>query len=143
MDISFRIARSKASDVAGEGSPPQTVLKVSARVEKSVPHYRGDNEFSILAGGTFTFKTVSPVQICSGLKDRGCPARPSGLNPPGLVGTELQRIAAGAGCWRKSVEEGLRGSGGTAIFQMAHIHANLARISLRRNPFFYGRTPQT
>ena len=84
-----------------------------------------------------------PVQICSGLKDRGCLARPSGLNPPGLVGTELQRIAAGAGCWRKSVEEGLRGSGGTAIFQVAHIHANLARISLRRNPFFYGRTPQT
>ena len=42
--------------------PPQTVLKVSARVEKSVPHYRGDNEFSILAGGTFTFKTVSSNQ---------------------------------------------------------------------------------
>ena len=40
--------------------PPQTVLKVSARVEKSVPLYRGDNEFSILTGGTFTFKTVSP-----------------------------------------------------------------------------------
>ena len=39
-----------------------TVLKVSARVEKSVPHYRGDYEFSILAGGTFTFKTVSPCQ---------------------------------------------------------------------------------
>lgn len=80
MDISFRIARSKASDVAGEGSP---------------------------------------MQICSGLKDRGCPARPSGTDPSGLAGTELQRIAAGAGCWRKSVEEGLRGSGGTAIFQMA------------------------
>ena len=83
------------------------------------------------------------VQICSGLKDRGCPARSSGTDPSGLVGAELQRIAAGAGCRRKSVEEGLRGSGGTAIFQMAHIHANLARISLRRNPFFYGRTPQT
>jgi|GEM_PF-6514617 len=40
--------------------PPQTVLKVSARAEKSVPHYRGDNEFSILGGGIFTFKTVSP-----------------------------------------------------------------------------------
>ena len=39
---------------------PQTVLKVSARVEKSVPHYRGDYEFSILGGGNFTFKTVSP-----------------------------------------------------------------------------------
>ena len=39
---------------------PQTVLKVPARVEKSVPHYRGDYEFSILTGGTFTFKTVSP-----------------------------------------------------------------------------------
>ena len=45
--------------------PPQTVWKVSARVEKSVPHYRGDNEFSILTGGTFTFKTVSPYRcIC-------------------------------------------------------------------------------
>ena len=42
------------------GVTPQTVLKVSARVEKSVPLYRGDNEFSILTGGTFTFKTVSP-----------------------------------------------------------------------------------
>ena len=59
------------------------------------------------------------VQICSRLKDRGCLARPSGTDPSGLAGTELQRIAAGAGCWRKSVEEGLRGSGGTAIFQMA------------------------
>jgi len=43
------------------GVTPQTVLKVSARVEKSVPLYRGDNEFSILTGGTFTFKTVSPA----------------------------------------------------------------------------------
>ena len=39
---------------------PQTVWKVSARVVKSVPHYRGDYEFSILTGGTFTFKTVPP-----------------------------------------------------------------------------------
>ena len=39
---------------------PQTVRKVSARAEKSVHHYRGDYEFSILTGGTFTFKTVSP-----------------------------------------------------------------------------------
>ena len=39
---------------------PQTVLKVSARVEKYVPHYWSNNEFSILTGGTFTFKTVSP-----------------------------------------------------------------------------------
>ena len=39
---------------------PQTVWKVSARAEKSVPHYRGDNGFSILSWGTFTFKTVSP-----------------------------------------------------------------------------------
>ena len=52
----FRV--SATSEIA---LPPQTVLKVSARVEKSVPHYRGDNEFSILAGGTFTFKTVSPT----------------------------------------------------------------------------------
>ena len=64
MDISFRIARSKASDVAGEGSP---------------------------------------VQICSGLKDGGYLARPSGTDPSGLAGTELQRIAAGAGCVCKSV----------------------------------------
>ena len=85
--------------------PPQTVLKVSARVEKSVPHYRGDNEFSILAGGTFTFKTVSPVQICSGLKDRGCLARPSGRirqdsreqNCSGL----LPELDVGANLWKK------------------------------------------
>ena len=42
----------------------QTVRKVSARAEKSVPHYRGDNGFSILTGGTFTFKTVSPHHKC-------------------------------------------------------------------------------
>ena len=47
----------------------------------------------------------SPVQICSGLKDRGCLARPLGLNPPGLVGTELQRMAVRDGCGCKSVEE--------------------------------------
>ena len=41
-------------------SPQKNVLKVSARVEKNVPHYRGDNEFSILTGCTFTFKTVFP-----------------------------------------------------------------------------------
>ena len=46
--------------------PPQTVLKVSARAEKSVPLYRGGNEFSILTGGTFTFKTVSPIRINNG-----------------------------------------------------------------------------
>ena len=44
--------------------PPQTVRKVSARAEKSVPHYRGDNGFSILTEGTFTFKTVSPTPDC-------------------------------------------------------------------------------
>ena len=39
----------------------RTVFKVSARVEKSVHHlYRGDNEFSILGGGNYTFKTGSP-----------------------------------------------------------------------------------
>ena len=48
--------------------PPQTVWKVSTRAEKSVPHYRGDNEFSILGGGNYTFKTVSPC----------CPPRQSG-----------------------------------------------------------------
>ena len=40
--------------------PPQTVLKVSARAEKSVPLYRGDNEFTILGDSNYTFKTVSP-----------------------------------------------------------------------------------
>ena len=40
---------------------PRTVWKVPARAEKSAPLYRGGNEFSILTGGTFTFKTVSPV----------------------------------------------------------------------------------
>ena len=48
--------------------PPQTVRKVSARAEKSVPHYRGDNGFSILTGGTFIFKTVSPTtSVCKGI----------------------------------------------------------------------------
>ena len=47
------------------------------------------------------------VQICSRLKDRGCPTRPSGTGSPGLAGTELQWIAAGAGCVCKSVP-GLR-----------------------------------
>ena len=46
-------------------SPPQAGVsvseKLSARAEKYVPHYRGDNDFSILTGGTFTFKTVSPI----------------------------------------------------------------------------------
>ena len=46
--------------------PPQTVLKVSARVEKSVPPYRGGNEFSILGDGNYTFKTVSPIRINNG-----------------------------------------------------------------------------
>ena len=46
--------------------PPQTVWKVSARAEKSVPLYRGDYEFSILTGGTFTFRTVSPIRINNG-----------------------------------------------------------------------------
>ena len=50
------------------------------------------------------------VQICSGLKDRGCLARPSGLYPPGLAGTELQRIAVRDGCGCKSVEESLQES---------------------------------
>ena len=71
MDISFRIARSKASDVAGEGSP---------------------------------------VQICSGLKDGGYLARPSGTDPSELAGTELQRIAVRDGCGCKSVEESLQES---------------------------------
>ena len=51
-----------------------------------------------------------PVQICSGLKDRGCLARSSGLDPSGLAGTELQRIAVRDGCGCKSVEESLQES---------------------------------
>ena len=51
--------------------PLQTVLKVSAIVEKSVPLYRGDNEFSILTGGTFTFKTVPLFGICVIKPERG------------------------------------------------------------------------
>ena len=42
-------------------SPPHTdCLKSLDESWKSVPLYRGGNEFSILTGGTFTFKTVSP-----------------------------------------------------------------------------------
>ena len=40
--------------------PPHTVLEVLARVKKSVPLYKGDNEFSILEGDNYAFKTVSP-----------------------------------------------------------------------------------
>jgi len=52
-------------------SLPQTVLKVSARVEKSVPLYRGGKEFSILTGSTFTFKTVSPLVLLRRSAKRG------------------------------------------------------------------------
>ena len=42
-------------------APPPRLSEKSRRELKSLyPHYRGDNEFSILTGGTFTFKTVSP-----------------------------------------------------------------------------------
>ena len=41
--------------------PLHTALKVPAGAEKSVPLYKGGNEFSILTGDTFTFKTVSPI----------------------------------------------------------------------------------
>ena len=34
--------------------------KLSARAEKSVPLYRGDNDFSILTGGTLTFRQSPP-----------------------------------------------------------------------------------
>ena len=52
-------------------SPFQTVLKVSARVERYVPHYWGDYEFSILGGGNYTFKTVSLSGICVIKPERG------------------------------------------------------------------------
>lgn len=51
-----RIGRAKLVD----RHAPHTVLEVSARVKKSVPLYKGDNEFSILEGGNYAFKTVSP-----------------------------------------------------------------------------------
>ena len=60
LDLPGSLAFPSAS-VPRDTPSPQTVLKVSARVEKYVPHYRGDDEFSILTGGIFTFKTVSPV----------------------------------------------------------------------------------
>ena len=42
-------------------APPHRLSEKSRREQKSLyPHYRGDNGFSILTGGTFTFKTVSP-----------------------------------------------------------------------------------
>ena len=57
--------------------PPHTVLEVSARVKKSVPLYKGDNEFSILEGGNYAFKTVSPDLVhsdqrntCDGVQQR-------------------------------------------------------------------------
>ena len=44
-------------------SPPRLSEK-SRREQKSLyPNYRGDYEFSILTGGTFTFKTVSPPLV--------------------------------------------------------------------------------
>ena len=40
---------------------PLRLSEKSRRELKSLyPHYRGGNEFSILTGSTFTFKTVSP-----------------------------------------------------------------------------------
>ena len=54
--------------------PPHTVLEVSARVKKSVPLYKGDNEFSILEGGNYTFKTVlvhsDQRNTCDGVQQR-------------------------------------------------------------------------
>ena len=68
-------------------SHPQTVWKVSARAEKSVHHYRGDYEFSILGGGNYTFKTVSPVTAWQprwGTGER-IPRTPFGRFAPSLV----------------------------------------------------------
>ena len=60
-------------------SHPQTVWKVSARVVKSVPLYRGDNEFSILGGGTFTLKTVSPSHCVTAPVGHGGKDSPNSL----------------------------------------------------------------
>ena len=44
-------------------NPPRLSEK-SRREQKSLyPNYRGGNEFSILTGGSFTFKTVSPLVV--------------------------------------------------------------------------------
>ena len=40
--------------------PPQTVLKVLARLKYSVPLYKARNGFSILTEEYLTFQTVSP-----------------------------------------------------------------------------------
>ena len=51
---------------------PPRLSEKSRREQKSLyPHYRGDNGFSILTGGTFTFKTVSPTttSVCKGIFD--------------------------------------------------------------------------
>ena len=73
--ISFHLLRARGSNIkvliismlpsTAIYNPPRLdlILKVSARVEKYVPPYRGDNGFSILTGGTFTFKTVSPLVV--------------------------------------------------------------------------------
>ena len=42
------------------GAPPRLSEKSRRELKSLYPLYRGDNEFSILTGGTFTFKTVSP-----------------------------------------------------------------------------------
>ena len=45
--------------------PPPDCLKSLGESRKvCTPLYRGDNGFSILTGGTFTFKTVSPTPDC-------------------------------------------------------------------------------
>ena len=51
--------------------PPTDCLKSLGESRKvCTPHYRGDNGFSILTEGTFTFKTVSPTtSVCKGIFD--------------------------------------------------------------------------
>ena len=56
---------------------PQTVSKVSVRVEKSVSLYGGGIKFSILALGVFTFRTVSPNGDRRGYLDERPQPRPS------------------------------------------------------------------
>ena len=46
------------------GFPPQAVLKVLARLKCSVPLYKTEDEFLILAEECLTFETVSSTNQC-------------------------------------------------------------------------------
>lgn len=46
-------------------SPPQAVLKVLARLKYSVPLYKAESGFSILAEECLTFRTITPYNVSS------------------------------------------------------------------------------